>query len=90
MTPNSADLYDGSQKRLMYTSNFDWREEPHRFSAYSLSLLLVFIGAVGLIVYVAAVLQPWGGDSDGTPLDARTYADRGLTPLPVEQVTQPQ
>jgi hypothetical protein len=72
----------------MYDSNFDWRDEPRRFSLYSVSLLVVFFAAVGLIVYVAAVLAPWR--SEGSVLDARTYADRGLTPLPPEQVVQPQ
>jgi hypothetical protein len=73
----------------MYGPNFDWREEPRRFSAYSLTLLVVFIAAVGLIAYAAAVLKPWGG-SEPDFMDARTYADRGLVPLPPEQVVQPQ
>jgi hypothetical protein len=74
----------------MYSSNFDWRDEPRRVSAYSLSLLLVFVAAAGLILwYIVAVVAP----SDGAvsdAMDARTYADRGLTPLPPEQVNQPQ
>jgi hypothetical protein len=83
------ELRCGQEWSLMYVSNFDWREEPRRLSVYSLSLLIVFIAAVGLIVYAAAALEPWGG-GDGVSMDARTYADRGLTPLPPGQVTQPQ
>jgi hypothetical protein len=73
----------------MYSSNFDWRDEPRRFSVYSLTLLVVFIAAVGLVVYAVAAVEPWGSP-EASFFDARTYADRGLTPLPPEQVSQPQ
>jgi hypothetical protein len=74
----------------MYAPNFDWREEPRRLSVYSLTLLVIFVTAVtGLIVYIAAVLAPWGGPGVDSQ-DARTYADRGLTPLPPGHIPQPQ
>ena len=73
----------------MHGPHFDWRDEPQRLSLYSLSLLALFVGAALLILYVALVIEPWRGDSV-TYMDARTYADRGLTPLPPEQVAQPQ
>jgi hypothetical protein len=72
----------------MNGSTYDWREKPRRFSFYSLSLLVIFVGAVGVIFYAAAVLKPW--DDGITYTDARTYADRDLTPGPPVQVQQPQ
>jgi hypothetical protein len=71
----------------MNSSSYDWREKPSRLSFYSLSLLVIFVGAVGLIVYVAMQMSPW--DDGITYTDARTFADRGLEPLPPEQVQQP-
>ena len=73
----------------MHVSDFDWREEPRRVSFYSLSLLLIFAGAVAFILYAAAVLKPWQDDEPITYTDARTYADRGLTPEPPSPVPQP-
>lgn len=72
----------------MNGSNYDWRQEPRRLSFYSLSLLVIFVGAVAVIVYFAAALKPW--DDGITYTDARTYVDRELTPQPPEQVQQPQ
>jgi hypothetical protein len=74
--------------RPMNGSNYDWRDEPRRLSVYPLSLLVIFVGAVGLIVYVAMALKPW--DDGITYTDVRTYADRDLEPQPPEQVQQPQ
>ena len=72
----------------MNGSYYGWREEPRRLSFYSLSLRVIFVGAVAGIVYVALDMKPW--DDGITYTDVRTYADRGLTPQPPEQVQQPQ
>jgi hypothetical protein len=71
----------------MNGSNYDWRAEPRRLSFYSLSLLVIFAGAVAVIVYSAAVLKPW--DDGVSYTDVRTYADRDLGPQRPEQVQQP-
>ena len=46
---------------------YDWREEPGRFSFSSLVLLMVFVGAVGLTVYVAFQMKPWASDTTAPP-----------------------
>ena len=69
---------------------YDWRDEPRHVSVYSLSLLVVFVGAVIVTIYIAAVLKPWEDDTAAPEPDARTFADQGLTPLPPEQVTAGQ
>jgi hypothetical protein len=68
---------------------YGWRDEPKRFSMSSLALLLVFVGATFLAFYVGAVLKPWEDDVAPSTMDARTYADRNVGPVPTEQVAQP-
>jgi hypothetical protein len=61
---------------------FDWREEPKVISSYSIALLVIFLGCFAFLGYMF-VERPWGDDTAGPPLDARTFADRGLDPQPV-------
>jgi hypothetical protein len=68
----------------------DWRDEPRRISLYSITLLLIFVGAVAATLYVGLSLKPWADDPPAAEMDARTWADRGLTPQPPDQVTAPE
>jgi len=65
---------------------YDWREEPSRFSVSSLVLLLIFVGAVALTVYVAFQMKPWATDEAAPPevaTEAETDAVAGeVTPVP--------
>lgn len=66
--------------------NTEWRERPPIVSPYSVSLLIVFVGAF-LFLVIMALERPWA-DSGPAPLDvpdARTFADRGLEPGPPAQ-----
>jgi hypothetical protein len=53
---------------------------------YSLTLLVVFVGATLFVLYLGAVLKPWEDDGEASGMDAREYADRDLEPLPPEQI----
>lgn len=72
---------------------YDWRDEPSRFSLSSLVLLLVFVGAVGLTVYVAFQMKPWASDEPAPPevsSDVQTDTAAGeLTPVPAEGTPAP-
>jgi hypothetical protein len=55
---------------------YDWREEPSRFSLSSLVLLVIFVGAVALTVYVAFQMKPWASDEPAPPaISSGTEAD---------------
>jgi hypothetical protein len=59
----------------MQQQPYDWREEPRRFSISSLLLLLVFVGAVGFVVYLGVQMKPWESDEpEGGSLAAETPA----------------
>lgn len=72
---------------------FDWREEPSRFSVSSLVLLLIFVGAVALTVYVAFQMKPWASD-EPAPAEVSTGVEPGaaageVTPVVTEAPVAP-
>jgi uncharacterized membrane protein len=50
----------------MQQQPYDWREEPRRLSVSSLILLVIFVGAVAAVVYVAFQMKPWESDQPVT------------------------
>ena len=57
----------------MSQQQYDWRDEPRRFSVSSFILLFIFVGAVAITVYVAFQMKPW--DSEATAPEVATVTE---------------
>ena len=72
---------------------YDWREEPSRISLSSLVLLVIFVGAVAITVYVAFQMKPWASDEAAPPevsSEAETDTAAGeVTPVATESPATP-
>ncbi|HSP56573.1 MAG TPA: hypothetical protein VLS25_13410 [Dehalococcoidia bacterium] len=60
-----------------YDWHVDWRKQPARLSAFSVVLLVIFVGAAAFLGYMAWE-RPWAGSTAGHGIDAQRLADLGL------------
>ena len=73
----------------MVDHNTYYKKQP-RLTPYSVSMLMIFVAATLLMVYIALDRAPWNAETDiSLPLALDTQLDNGLTAPDLEDPLSP-